>query len=330
MLILMLLVVVTWLIYALVTSQARLVVWDFHPPWTGVRAMLREGANPYSEEVTQRIQMEMLGRLPGASEDQYAFVYPLHLMVLIGPLALLPLPAPQAVWFSFLVMGLVTFILAAQRAVGWHPSRWLLSLTALFAVGLYSTVWALVLGQLAIVVAAFIALAWWNLRAGRWTVAGVCLALATVKPQMSFLFVPSVVLWAALRRRWILIASFGGSLLLLCLVPVPWMPAWPVAWIRAMMDYSVYAPFAAPLTTLTGSRPASARAAFTRSTGSMAPAFDPGTGHAHPSAGRANRSLSGMGTSARGSTRRVPAPRSSRSLCSNSTQCLVLLLGNWI
>jgi len=243
-----------WGIYALFTSRVQVAVWDFHPRWVGLRAMFLDGADPYSDEVTLAIQQQMLGRPAHPDEDQQAFAYPLHSMVLLGPLALLPLPIAQAVWFSLLEAGLLAFIVLAPRAVGWRPPTWLLAMTAVFVLGLYSNVWALVLGQTSIVVAAILALAWWALRAERWGLAGVCLALATIKPQMAFLLVPGILAWAVYRRRWRLVATFAVALGALVLVPVPWLPGWPLEWLAAARRYAGYTPFDPPLLMLLRSK----------------------------------------------------------------------------
>jgi hypothetical protein len=239
-----------WGIYALLTSRAQIAVWDFHPRWLGLRAMLRDGANPYSSAVTLDIQMQMLGRPALPEEDQQAFAYPLHIMALVGPLALLPLPVAQAIWFSLLEASLLIFVFVAPRAVGWRPPTWLLALTVVFVLGLYSNVWAMILGQASIFVAALVALAWWSLRAGRWSLAGACLALATIKPQVIFLLVPGVLIWAIYRRRWQLITAFTAVFGALVLLPVLWLPTWPLAWLAAAGRYIDYTFFDPPLVVL--------------------------------------------------------------------------------
>jgi hypothetical protein len=253
LLVLALLALNAWAIYALFTSRAEIAVWDFHPRWLGLRAMLHDGADPYSDEVTLAIQVQMLGRPARPDEDQQAFAYPLHVMALIGPLAVLPLPVAQAIWFSLIEVGLLTFAIVAPRAVGWRPSPWLLALTALFVVGLYFNVWAVILGQTSIIVAALVALAWWGLRVERWGLAGACLALATVKPQVTFLLVPGLLVWAVYRRRWRFVAVFAAVLGALILLPAFWLPAWPLAWLAAASRYAGYTIFEPPLAMLTRS-----------------------------------------------------------------------------
>jgi hypothetical protein len=243
----------TWAVYTLLTSRAPFVVWDFHTPWLGLQHMLQDGMNPYGDEVTLAIQQQRYGRPAHVDEDQLAFAYPLHLVALMGPLALLPLPVAQAVWFSLLEASLLAFVLVAPWAVGWRPPAWLLGLTAFFTLGLYPNVWAVILGQVSLVVAALVALAWWSLRARRWRLAGVCLALATVKPQMTFLLVPAVLAWAIYTRRWRLVISFAVSMSLLLALPAAWLPNWPWEWVRAVYRYTGYTVFDPPLQMITGS-----------------------------------------------------------------------------
>jgi len=243
----------TGAIYFGLTSRAEIVVWDFHTPWLGLRAMLYDGASPYSDAVTLAIQQQRYGRVAYPHEDQLAFAYPLYIMALIGPLALFPLPVAQAIWLGLLLSSLLIFVFVAPRAVGWHPRTWLLALTAVFALGLYPNVWAIILGQVSIVVATLVALAWWGLRAHRWGWAGICLALATIKPQMTFLIVPALLIWAIHQGHWRLVIAFAASLGVLIVLPLPWLPDWPVEWLAATGRYAGYTIFDPPLVVLIGS-----------------------------------------------------------------------------
>lgn len=243
----------TWAVYTSLTSRGPIIVFDFHHPWVGMRAMLHDGANPYSQEVSLTIQKQLLGRASRPDEHQETFVYPLHLMILFAPFALLPLPVAQALWFSVLEASIIVFIIIAPRAVGWRPPTWLLAFTALFTLGLYFNVWAMILGQISILVAVLIALTWWGLRTERWILAGICLALTTVKPQMSFLLVPALLIWGSYRRHWSFITAFVASFVFMILLPLPWLPNWPIEWVKAANRYAGYTAFDPPLVMLTGS-----------------------------------------------------------------------------
>jgi hypothetical protein len=241
-----------WLLYSWFASHERAMVWDFITPWLGMRTMLQDGHNPYGEAVTREIQLAKFGRPAYPHEDKQAFAYPLSAMVIIGPLALLPLPAAQATWFLILAGSWLVFLFVAQRAVQWRPSLWLWALTLLCAFAIYQNVWAFILGQISIVVAAWVALAWWGLRSGHWTVAGVCLAVATIKPQMTFVIVPAMLVWALWQRHTRVAVAFGVALTILVGLPLFWQPDWPSQWIDQVYRYADYTIFQSPAVLLTG------------------------------------------------------------------------------
>jgi hypothetical protein len=199
------------------------------------------------------IQQQRYGRPAYPDEDQLAFAYPLHIVTVVGPLALLPLPMAQALWFSLLEASLLIFFIVAPWSVGWRPPTWLLALTAVFILGLYPNVWAMILGQVSIVVAALVALAWWGLRTERWGLAGVCLALATIKPQMTFLLVPFLLIWSTNQRYWRLLLAFAATFGAIVLLPLPWLPNWPLEWLASLGRYAGYTVWDPPLVMLTGS-----------------------------------------------------------------------------
>lgn len=76
----------SYLIYSLFTSQIPSGN-DFYSRWRGTRALLLEGKDPYSEEVTLEIQKGMFGRPARGDEDRVAFAYPLYVSLFILPLA---------------------------------------------------------------------------------------------------------------------------------------------------------------------------------------------------------------------------------------------------
>ncbi|MGQ9502298.1 MAG: glycosyltransferase family 87 protein [Anaerolineae bacterium] len=241
-----------WLLYSWFTSHERAIVWDLFSPWLALRRMLLDGLNPYSPAVLQETQQAIYGRIAYPYEDQQAFSYPLSIMVVMGPLAVLPLPLAQTIWFLVIGVSFLAFLSVAPRAVGWSPPLWLRAWTLLCMCALYQNVWAFILGQVAIVVAAWVALAWWGLRYQHWTLAGVCIALATVKPQMSFLVGPGMLLWALWQRRIRVAVSFGITLVLLILLPTAWLLDWPLHWLERLHRYADYTFFAPPVQLLAG------------------------------------------------------------------------------
>src|SRR5262249_52135021 len=66
---------------------------DLYPTWLGTRELLLDNHDPYSAEVTARIQTGVWGRTvdsrkQGDPKDQSRFAYPLYVVFLIAPTVL--------------------------------------------------------------------------------------------------------------------------------------------------------------------------------------------------------------------------------------------------
>lgn len=215
------------------------------PPWYASQQLLLHGRDPYSSEIAQEIQLRVYGR-PAEGEptslvrDQHRFAYPLHLSLLLAP----------TVWLSFhtaqwLVLGLLLASTAAS--VPW----WLRGLGV--DAGHRGVLIAAVLGSLAIqqglhlqqigmLVAALLAGAVAAVAAGRYRLAGVLLALASVKPHLAAGMIGWMMVWAAgdLRRRRALLVGFGITLVILLGGATLLLPDWPVRWLRVITSYPNY------------------------------------------------------------------------------------------
>jgi hypothetical protein len=224
---------------------------DFYPRWRGTRALLVEGKDPYSDEVTLEIQQGMYGRPAREDEDQVGFAYPLYVSFILLPLALLPYPLAQALWVSALILTILAALLVILRTLGWHPSPLGLVSLALWSVLFYPSARSIILGQISIVVLALIALALWTLEQGHEALAGCLLAVSTIKPQMVFLVVPFLIL-VSLRRgaRKTLVAFLCTIVVLvgLCLIVLPsWIPSF-LAGLGSYQSYtSIYREGNSPL-----------------------------------------------------------------------------------
>jgi hypothetical protein len=214
---------------------------DFYPRWVGGCALLGEGINPYSEAATLRIQQGMYGGPASPDQDQAAFAYPLYSVLFFFPLCAIGNYAlVQAIWFWLLLGALVTAVVVSIQIVRWQPQRWLWLVTILWAVGMYHSFRALVLGQLAVLVFLTLVAALWALQHGHDGWAGLFLALTMVKPQMLYLAIPWILLWAAGQRRWRLWAAFGGALATLVAGSMLLLPTWPLDFVRQVLAYPAY------------------------------------------------------------------------------------------
>ena len=224
-----------------VFTQAHPGANDLYPRWAGGCAWLLQGDNPYSPATTEAIQKGIFGRpaLPG--EDQAAFAYPIYVVLFTWPLCLTnDFSIVQAVWMTALIHLLVVAAVLARRLSGWSPSARLWPWVLAWAVLVYPNSRAVLLGQLAVVVAALILGSLYALKLRRDVVAGIVLALTTIKPQMILLFVPWVVVWAAAQGRWRVVVAFAASLAAFAAIPLIWLPSWPADFLRQLNAYTSY------------------------------------------------------------------------------------------
>ena len=236
--------------YATLTSRKQLHVWDLQPLWQAGRWMVEGHGSPYSEEMTRLLQMRSYGRPAQQDEDNRAFVYPLYILLLVLPLIYLPLPWAQAAWFTLLELAAVVGAVGAMRVAGWTLSARRVLLMVIWAFLLYPMTWAMALGQVSIVVMALMVMTLLALQAGWESWAGVCLALTTAKPQMSFLFVPALLLAAVMQRRSRFLLSFIAAMGALLLASFVVSPSWLADIWRATASYFESQPFPPPVALL--------------------------------------------------------------------------------
>lgn len=225
---------------------------DFYSRWAGGRAFLIDGLNPYSDEVTRRIQLGMYGHLAEEGVDQVAFAYPMYTIYLFFPLGLIPsYPQAQALWQAILEFALLLAVFFTFRIYRWQPKPWLLGITCFWNILFYPGARSIILGQFAIVVLAFVVLTLWAVKESKDILAGVCLALSTIKPQMVFLLIPLLLLWAIYHRRWRVVGSFTVSMIVLVLSSLLLVPTWIADFFTWMSKYPSYTAIGSPIWTLT-------------------------------------------------------------------------------
>lgn len=200
---------------------------DLLPRWVGTRLFLMEGQSPYSDETTQEIQRLFYGRPARDGEDQVLFVYPFYSILLFSPFALIAdYNTARAVWMTVLEVSVILLVAAGLSLNRWRLSPIMLGLLLLFASLWYYTVRALINANAALLIALVVALAFLAIRDERDGLAGLLLALTTVKPQMVVLLILLVLIWSISRQRWLLFWSFLGNLALLTAVTSLLIPNW--------------------------------------------------------------------------------------------------------
>jgi hypothetical protein len=230
---------------------------DFLARWMGARYWLKEGISPYDKRVSLASQQMIYGRAakPAEGEDVAHFVYPLHSMVFFGPFGLLEFSAARTLWMTLLEFSLAGLAVVSVNLLDWKVSSVKLVFLVLFSLLWYYGVRTIIVGQFAGLNASLIAMVLLLILRGQDTGAGFLLALATAKPQMVFLLVPFIILWAlSVRRRQIIfgfLAAFG-LMMVVCLLLIP---RWPLQMYYQLMDYLDYTSIGSPLSMIAGAAP---------------------------------------------------------------------------
>jgi hypothetical protein len=201
---------------------------DFFVRWLGGREYLLNGTNPFDRSVAEKAQTAMFGRLAQPEDkDQAYFAYPLYTLYFYWPLSLIPYAWAQAVWMTLLQFMLLGSTILALRLAHWRPPIWLFWFTAIWGIFFYNGARAILLGQFSIVVTLSLYLALWAVERQNYGWAGIFLSVTTIKPQMIFLLLIFLLLWALLQQRWRLIGSFTASLMTLIITSMFLVPSWP-------------------------------------------------------------------------------------------------------
>jgi hypothetical protein len=122
----------------------------------------------------------------------------------------------------------------------WQPSPLLLALLLVFSVLNYFAFRGLILGQPSHIVFLMTALTLFSLSRGHDSLAGVALALSTIKPQMGFLLVPFLLLWGLRAGRLRFVGGFGAMFAVMIGASFALQPDWFMAWIEQVSQYPDY------------------------------------------------------------------------------------------
>jgi len=220
---------------------------DLYPRWVGTRELLLHGRDPYSAEVTREIQIGYYGQAvdnarPNFPKDQQGFAYPLYVVFLLAPTIKIPF-AILRVFFRLLLLVLaVASVPLWIRALGLQIRRITVAIIVVLLLGSFAVGQGLYLDQLTLLVCFLIAAACAALASGMLLLAGILLAVATIKPQITLPVLAWFALWAisdwGRRRRFLL--GFAATMMVL-LAGAEWLlPGWFGRWRGAVHAYFVY------------------------------------------------------------------------------------------
>jgi hypothetical protein len=235
LLLLALLGVFTVMIHA--ASQNSILGADFYTFWAAGRAAFIDHANPYSQAVTEQIQLVKLGHLAQPGEDQVAFAYPPHSLLAIIPAIYMPFDWASAFWLAVNILVLTGFFFTFSQKV----RGFLLSSFLFFPFFLN-----LVLGTFDIAAAAgFLLFYGAYITHKRVTplpqaASAILMAWATMKPQFVWLLLGFTLLVAVREKYLVFLKTFLAAFASFLLFSFILVPTWVQDWVHQVQAYTQY------------------------------------------------------------------------------------------
>ncbi len=224
---------------------------DFMSRWEGARSFWVDHLNPYGDQASLNIQQKIYGRPVKDGEDPGFFAYPMYTVVMVWPLVYMDYAWASAIWMVLLAACLMASLFFLLDLFQWRIASWLLGILCIWVLLFYYSARGLILGQVGVVVYFLELLALWSVLKERDNLAGVALAISTVKPQMGFLIVPFFLLWALRYRRWTFVVSFVVSMLALLGISFLLQPSWLGDWVAQLGQYPSYTALGSPVWIIT-------------------------------------------------------------------------------
>ncbi len=220
---------------------------DFYQVWLSSRQLLRQGLDPYSPEMTREIQTGLYGRpldpdRPDDPVDRRVFPYPAYADLLFWPAAEFSFPPVRIVVVCALALLTVASVLVWLRAMAWRLNwKWVV-VVLLLTLCTYPTLEGLYAGQLGLLVAFLLAASLLAIERQRFLLAGILMALTTIKPQMTVLAIFYALLWSAhewrARRRFVI--GLFSTIILLVGTSLAALPHWIQSWTHTVLAYRHY------------------------------------------------------------------------------------------
>ncbi len=216
---------------------------DFLAHYVGTRSLILEGKSPYSDEVALEIQQRVFGRPAEPGEIEHRVVYPLYSILFFAPFALIKDYAiARVAWMTMMEITLLITGYLALQMTNWKPKILVLALLSQFSVLWYHGFRAVINGNAVIVVAFFIAATLYALYNHNYQVAGIFLALSTIKPNLVILFIFFVLIWCLYQKKIQVVIWFLGSMLVLTLGAMIIIPDWINQNLQEILRYPGYNP----------------------------------------------------------------------------------------
>ena len=209
---------------------------DFVPYWSSGRLNI-QSEDPYDPLNTERLQIAAGGD-PSGSYTISIVLNPPWAVSIIMPFGLLNYPISRFLWLIFSIALVLISTLLLWRIYDGDPKhRWL----ALLVIFMFApTISVLKVGQIApLILMGLTGFLYFTVVNRNDWMAGVFLAVASIKPQVAYIFWIALILWIIQERRWLLIIS--TSITVLVLTSIAWLfnPHIMQQYVRMLQTYQI-------------------------------------------------------------------------------------------
>lgn len=219
----------------------------FSIAWGAGRGFLTDGTSPYSSSASAEIQRDVAERGYPVDSALHRFIFPIYLLAPMLPFLLVPQFSTAAVlWMLLLEIALILIAYFGVKVQQWRVTAPMAVLVVGWVLFNYISVSQVYQGSIIIFVALLVVLAFAAIQRELDELAGIALALATIKPGPILLVVLFVVFWAASNRRWKLIVWALGAWILLAAGGLFFINDWPIQYVRLLLDPSPTRYFQSP------------------------------------------------------------------------------------
>ncbi|MBE0685552.1 MAG: DUF2029 domain-containing protein, partial [Anaerolineaceae bacterium] len=220
---------------------------DFLVHWVGTQTFVKEGISPYSDNVALRIQKLVYGRPAQVGEHELRVAYPFYSIFLFFPFSLIEdFTVARALWMTVLELLVIISTIMMIRMVNWKPNFLISFLLIVFSLFWYHALRSIINGNAVVFILFLVTLSIYAINHKQDELAGICLALITIKPQVVFAFILFLVFWSLSNRRYKVIFWFLGTLAAIILLSSFILPSWLMEFIREVFRYPGYNPPGTP------------------------------------------------------------------------------------
>ncbi|HKF03430.1 MAG TPA: glycosyltransferase family 87 protein [Candidatus Sulfotelmatobacter sp.] len=223
---------------------------DFYPIWLTAGEAQHHRSNPYTADITRKIQIGVFGRPLNPRNpfdppaDCRAFAYPAFTDLIFWPLSLLPFETVR-IALAVALAGITTASIPLWlTALGYQVSRGQLLVLIMLTLSSYAALEGLFAAQPGLLVAFLVAASFDAIVKDRLFRAGSLFAFTLIKPQMSVLVLAYLLVWSFSewqKRRNFVIGFLVWSSLLTATSMIVW-PRWIAQWLGVLSSYRSYTP----------------------------------------------------------------------------------------